>query len=212
MCISFWICSECASWRLGQTHPSRKWVAQRRHPAGNSVPRFRPFRVLSFGRPYDIHEANFASGLRSGEHPLTRGGDVNRAMENRRLVSDDVLWLGHAIIAIYRDFKPKYHLPPEHTSGSRPRATVIWTRTSPAAPAFDVHDVHHVHRSLFAHPVALCPPCALQYPPEAGSRSYTVRNLSLQPLTPEFIRSLRGSLKGEPSALKALLSDPQTRA
>jgi len=36
--------------------------------------------------------------------------------------------------------------------------------------------------------------------------------LVLQPLTPEFIRSLRGSLKGEPSALKALLSDPQTRA
>jgi len=31
--------------------------------------------------------------------------------------------------------------------------------------------------------------------------------LVLQPLTPEFIRSLRGSLKGEPSALKALLSD-----
>ena len=29
--------------------------------------------------------------------------------------------------------------------------------------------------------------------------------LVLQPLTPEFIRSLRGSLKGEPSALKALL-------
>jgi AbrB family looped-hinge helix DNA binding protein len=29
----------------------------------------------------------------------------------------------------------------------------------------------------------------------------------LQPLTPEFIRSLRGSLKGEPSALKALLED-----
>jgi AbrB family looped-hinge helix DNA binding protein len=31
--------------------------------------------------------------------------------------------------------------------------------------------------------------------------------LVLQPLTPEFIRSLRGSLKGEPSALKALLED-----
>jgi AbrB family looped-hinge helix DNA binding protein len=29
--------------------------------------------------------------------------------------------------------------------------------------------------------------------------------LVLQPLTPEFIRSLRGSLKGEPSALKILL-------
>ncbi len=29
----------------------------------------------------------------------------------------------------------------------------------------------------------------------------------LQPLTPEFIRSLRGSLKGEPSALKLLLED-----
>jgi AbrB family looped-hinge helix DNA binding protein len=29
--------------------------------------------------------------------------------------------------------------------------------------------------------------------------------LVLQPLTPEFIRSLRGSLKGEPSAMKALL-------
>jgi AbrB family looped-hinge helix DNA binding protein len=28
--------------------------------------------------------------------------------------------------------------------------------------------------------------------------------LILQPLTPEFIRSLRGSLKGEPSALKVL--------
>jgi AbrB family looped-hinge helix DNA binding protein len=33
--------------------------------------------------------------------------------------------------------------------------------------------------------------------------------LILQPLTPEFIRSLRGSLKGEPSALKALLADRQ---
>jgi AbrB family looped-hinge helix DNA binding protein len=31
--------------------------------------------------------------------------------------------------------------------------------------------------------------------------------LILQPLTPEFIRSLRGSLKGEPSALKSLLED-----
>lgn len=31
--------------------------------------------------------------------------------------------------------------------------------------------------------------------------------LILQPLTPEFIRSLRGSLKGEPSALKFLLDD-----
>ncbi len=31
--------------------------------------------------------------------------------------------------------------------------------------------------------------------------------LVLQPLTPEFIRSLRGSLKREPSALKALLED-----
>ena len=28
--------------------------------------------------------------------------------------------------------------------------------------------------------------------------------LVLQPLTPEYIRSLRGSLKGEPSALKTL--------
>ena len=28
--------------------------------------------------------------------------------------------------------------------------------------------------------------------------------LVLQPLTPEFIRSLRGSLKGEPSAMKTL--------
>jgi AbrB family looped-hinge helix DNA binding protein len=28
--------------------------------------------------------------------------------------------------------------------------------------------------------------------------------LVLQPLTPEFVRSLRGSLKGEPSALKVL--------
>jgi AbrB family looped-hinge helix DNA binding protein len=31
--------------------------------------------------------------------------------------------------------------------------------------------------------------------------------LILQPLTPEFIRSLRGSLKGEPSALKLLLEE-----
>jgi len=31
--------------------------------------------------------------------------------------------------------------------------------------------------------------------------------LILQPLTPEFIRSLRGSLKGEPSAIKFLLED-----
>lgn len=31
--------------------------------------------------------------------------------------------------------------------------------------------------------------------------------LVLQPLTPEFVRSLRGSLKGEPSALKLLLED-----
>jgi len=31
--------------------------------------------------------------------------------------------------------------------------------------------------------------------------------LVLQPLTAAFIRSLRGSLKGEPSALKALLED-----
>lgn len=31
--------------------------------------------------------------------------------------------------------------------------------------------------------------------------------LVLQPLTAEFIRSLRGSLKGEPSVLKALLED-----
>jgi len=29
--------------------------------------------------------------------------------------------------------------------------------------------------------------------------------LVLQPLTPEFVRSLRGSLKGQPSALKILL-------
>lgn len=32
-------------------------------------------------------------------------------------------------------------------------------------------------------------------------------HLILQPLTPEFIRSLRGSQKSEPSALKALLED-----
>ena len=31
--------------------------------------------------------------------------------------------------------------------------------------------------------------------------------LVLQPLTPEFIRGLRGSLKAEPSALKHLLED-----
>lgn len=31
--------------------------------------------------------------------------------------------------------------------------------------------------------------------------------LVLQPLTAEFIRSLRGSLSGEPSALKSLLED-----
>lgn len=31
--------------------------------------------------------------------------------------------------------------------------------------------------------------------------------LVLQPLTPEFIRSLRGSLTGDPSALTALLDD-----
>ena len=31
--------------------------------------------------------------------------------------------------------------------------------------------------------------------------------LILQPLTPQFIRSLRGSLRGEPSALEALLED-----
>jgi AbrB family looped-hinge helix DNA binding protein len=33
------------------------------------------------------------------------------------------------------------------------------------------------------------------------------QRLVLQPLTPEFIRSLRGSLKGEPSALKSLLEN-----
>jgi len=31
--------------------------------------------------------------------------------------------------------------------------------------------------------------------------------LVLQPLTAEFVRSLRGSLKGQPSALQALLED-----
>ena len=31
--------------------------------------------------------------------------------------------------------------------------------------------------------------------------------LVVQPVTPEFIRGLRGSLKGEPFALKALLED-----
>ena len=31
--------------------------------------------------------------------------------------------------------------------------------------------------------------------------------LILQPLTPEFVRSLRGCLKGEPSVLKHLLDD-----
>lgn len=31
--------------------------------------------------------------------------------------------------------------------------------------------------------------------------------LVLQPLTAEFVHSLRGSLRGEPSALKALLED-----
>jgi AbrB family looped-hinge helix DNA binding protein len=31
--------------------------------------------------------------------------------------------------------------------------------------------------------------------------------LVLQPLTPEFVRSLRGCLKGEPSAFKHLLED-----
>jgi hypothetical protein len=47
-------------------------------------------------------------------------------------VSDDVLWLGHAIIAIYRDFSPNTILPPEHTSrkpfqadASRPGKIVI---------------------------------------------------------------------------------------
>ena len=32
-------------------------------------------------------------------------------------------------------------------------------------------------------------------------------NLILQPLTEDYIRSLRGSLKGEPSLLEALLED-----
>ena len=36
--------------------------------------------------------------------------------------------------------------------------------------------------------------------------------LVLQPLTPEFVRSLRGSLKSEPSALKIPARRPQTRA
>jgi len=31
--------------------------------------------------------------------------------------------------------------------------------------------------------------------------------LVLQPLTPEFVRSLRGSIKADPSALKILLDD-----
>lgn len=31
--------------------------------------------------------------------------------------------------------------------------------------------------------------------------------LIIQPLTPEFVRRLRGSLKGEPSLLKILLED-----
>jgi AbrB family looped-hinge helix DNA binding protein len=31
--------------------------------------------------------------------------------------------------------------------------------------------------------------------------------LVLQPLTPEFVRSLRGSLRGDPSALAVLLED-----
>jgi len=31
--------------------------------------------------------------------------------------------------------------------------------------------------------------------------------LIVQPVTPEFIRSLRGSLKGEPSVLKGLLAE-----
>jgi AbrB family looped-hinge helix DNA binding protein len=50
-------------------------------------------------------------------------------------------------------------------------------------------------------------------------RKYSIRNgtqvafveeenrLVLQPLTPEFVRSLRGSLKTDPSALKLLLED-----
>jgi len=32
-------------------------------------------------------------------------------------------------------------------------------------------------------------------------------HMIVQPVTPEFIRSLRGSLKGEPSALEALLEE-----
>lgn len=39
--------------------------------------------------------------------------------------------------------------------------------------------------------------------------SFTEENgrLLLQPVTPEFIRSLRGSLKGEPSLLRVLLEE-----
>jgi len=33
------------------------------------------------------------------------------------------------------------------------------------------------------------------------------QRIILQPLTPEFLRKLRGSLKGEPSPLKLLLED-----
>ena len=33
------------------------------------------------------------------------------------------------------------------------------------------------------------------------------QRIVLQPLTPEFVRGLRGSLKGDPSALKVLLED-----
>lgn len=33
------------------------------------------------------------------------------------------------------------------------------------------------------------------------------QRIVLQPLTPEFVRKLRGSLKGEPSPLKLLLED-----
>jgi AbrB family looped-hinge helix DNA binding protein len=55
--------------------------------------------------------------------------------------------------------------------------------------------------------------------PSALRRKYSIKEgtqvafleqenrLVLQPLTPEFVRGLRGSLKGEPSALKALLED-----
>jgi hypothetical protein len=32
-------------------------------------------------------------------------------------------------------------------------------------------------------------------------------HMIVQPVTPEFIRSLRGSLKGEPSALEVLLEE-----